>query len=300
MCSTSLTATGTPASGGAGEPEASVRSSARARSSARSASTARNASTAGSIAAIRSRCVRATSSQETSRAATRRRSSTAVASKGEAHPITRGTRKRPSAASGASARARSRGRPSPADPRARCRGVRVAHRGDVGDVEGLQRLRPGQDLVELPGEELASRRRSGSAARGGRRGPRSRWLPGHAPLLYTASPTAAPRRRNGAVPDLRAPVAGDVRGPLPELRRRGRGRRPGHRRCLPAPARRRRSLGLSGAGADGARRTPWDERERIGLLAALIETTRQVLTGPTASSARCRSRAASARRSSTA
>jgi hypothetical protein len=28
--------------------------------------------------------------------------------------------------------------------------------------------------------------------------------------------------------------------------------------------------------------TPWDERGRIGLLAALIDTTRQVLTGPTA------------------
>ncbi len=28
--------------------------------------------------------------------------------------------------------------------------------------------------------------------------------------------------------------------------------------------------------------TPWDERARIGILAALVETTRQVLTGPTA------------------
>jgi hypothetical protein len=35
----------------------------------------------------------------------------------------------------------------------------------------------------------------------------------------------------------------------------------------------------SSAGGEG---TPWDDRERLGFLAALIETTRQVLTAPTA------------------
>jgi hypothetical protein len=39
--------------------------------------------------------------------------------------------------------------------------------------------------------------------------------------------------------------------------------------------------GWTPAGGSGRRRTPWDERDRLGLLTALVETTREVLTEPT-------------------
>ena len=75
---TSLTAIGTPASGPSCSPRARASSTARAASSAPSVSTCRNACTRSSTAAMRSRWACATSTAETSLAASRRPSSAAV------------------------------------------------------------------------------------------------------------------------------------------------------------------------------------------------------------------------------
>src|SRR5487761_138320 len=75
---TSLTATGTPASGPSGWPVARAASTARAAASATSADTCRNACTWPSTAAILSRCAWVTSVADTSPAATADASSAAV------------------------------------------------------------------------------------------------------------------------------------------------------------------------------------------------------------------------------
>ena len=119
---------------------------------------ARKASIPGSTAAMRSRWARATSSQETSRAATRRRISAAVS------PARSLIRRSP----GARGRARRRRRGRPRGPSRRSRPARgsssrradvargVAHRRHARGVERLERLRLGEDLLELAGEERPS------------------------------------------------------------------------------------------------------------------------------------------------
>src|SRR5690348_11769321 len=75
---TSLTATGTPASGPSRSPAARCWSTVRAAATAPSASTCRNACTRSSTAPIRSRWARVTSSADTSPAASFEPSSAAV------------------------------------------------------------------------------------------------------------------------------------------------------------------------------------------------------------------------------
>ena len=61
---------------------------------------------------------------------------------------------------------------------------------------------------------------------------------------------------------------------------------PGRRPCPRARRRRRAARGppparpSSGTGAAARPRIPWDERDRIGVVSALVETTREVLTQP--------------------
>jgi len=78
VVNTSLTATGTPASGPSSSPWLRFASMLAACSSALSAATCRNACTRSSTAAIRSRCARVTSVAETSRVVRAAESSAAV------------------------------------------------------------------------------------------------------------------------------------------------------------------------------------------------------------------------------
>ena len=78
VVNTSLTATGTPASGPSGSPWRRRSSISAAWASALSAATCRKACTRSSTAAIRSRCARVTSAAETSRAASAADSSAAL------------------------------------------------------------------------------------------------------------------------------------------------------------------------------------------------------------------------------
>ena len=125
-------------------------------------STSRKASIFGSTAAMRSRWARATSTAETSaghdsppdlrgRQAVERRSS--PDDPGDAEETVRGVGR---GSRGSASRARpSRGSSSRKVPVV----SGVAHRLDLVQVQGLDRLRVGEDLVELAGEERALRRR---------------------------------------------------------------------------------------------------------------------------------------------
>ena len=108
---TSLSASGTPASGPSGSPARRRSSTAAAAASAASGATCRNARTCSSTALIRSRCARVTSTAEVSPAAMAAASPAAVirvsspyvgsGAIGQSSARIRGTRNRPCSAAGA-------------------------------------------------------------------------------------------------------------------------------------------------------------------------------------------------------
>ena len=158
---TSLTATGTPASGPSASPAARRSSTSAAAARAPSPSTCRKAWTASSTAAIRSRCASVTSTALTSPAArawarssaerrTRETSATAQTSSSRM----RGTRKRPPSAAGAASSACIRGQARGHDVGARDVGQRqrVAGGRHIGGGHLRHVGHRRQDDVELAGQ----------------------------------------------------------------------------------------------------------------------------------------------------
>src|SRR6266704_3502317 len=190
VVNTSLTATGTPASGPGLSPAARRASTAAAAASAPSESTCRNACTRSSTAAIRSRCARVTSTDETSRAAISAASSAAglrirsvtlpprgSAVPGTARPARPARRTAPLAGSGTAPRRRRAARWSavPSATSAGCprRPPRRPGRPPAGSRRAGRRTCPALRRSPL----------GGTIARGGRP-PRGRWRPSNAPYVW--------------------------------------------------------------------------------------------------------------------
>src|SRR6266508_690360 len=197
MARTSLIATGTPARAGAGRPSASARSTARAFSSARSSRTSRYASTLPSTAFKRARWAFATSSADTSRATTFRRISEADSSWRAL--IRRGPEARGRGRPWDRERSRGRGpgRGPPAEhPPGGAGGQRVAHRLHGVGVQGLDRLRVFEALVELAREEGPLLVGEGQASQAGHVVDGLDGHLRHDPLIYRFCPTIDPPSRN--------------------------------------------------------------------------------------------------------
>ena len=284
MSRTSLTATGTPASGGAaGRRPARGRSAgAPARARARR-TTCRNASSSRLDARRCGRGGRGPPLPPRPRArATRRAISAAVRPCRSRHPPrTRGTRNSPSAGVGRGVQDASRGR-GPArgsSSRRTRRGRGVAHGRDGGGVEGLD----------------ATRRRPGSRRAGGRSVCRSSAVSERCASRATCSTVSTVTRgmrellycgrRDDAIrettmtscPRCQQPAARAARALLPELRRAApSSRRAAARGARPRRRRRHRCRGPPPRAGDAR----GSAAARSASSTALVETTQQVLTQP--------------------
>ena len=160
VTSTSLMAIGTPASAPSGSPAARRRSMPAAVSSARSPSTWRNACTAPSTAAMRSRCARVASTEDTSPAARRSPSSAAdrrmrsLTAPPPGSPTPRTASRRTRARPRAPARAVSTLSPTTSSRKTLRMRDRVARRRHVGRGHLAHLLDRLHDLAELRREVL--------------------------------------------------------------------------------------------------------------------------------------------------